>query len=143
MTNQEKIAQLLPLVGRQTQKLITRCKKELGIDLFIVSTYRSIKEQDILYAQGRTNLKLPKVTNAKGGESLHNFKVAFDCCPIANGKLLWNYDFKKIGKIGKELGFFWGGDWTGKLIDLGHFEMKLEYTLKDFQQSKVDLSKFK
>jgi peptidoglycan L-alanyl-D-glutamate endopeptidase CwlK len=142
MTNKDKIAQLLPLVGRQAQKLVDRCKKELGIDILITQAYRSIKEQDALYAQGRTNMKLPKVTNAKGGQSYHNFRVAFDVCPISGGKLLWNYDFKKIGKIGKELGFFWGGDWKN-FKDMPHFEMTFGYTYSDFANGKVDLNKYK
>src|SRR6478609_5661733 len=43
----------------------------------IVQGLRTIKEQDDLYAQGRT--KPGKVvTNARGGSSFHNYGVAFD-----------------------------------------------------------------
>lgn len=35
----------------------------------------------------------------------------------------------------------WGGDWTS-LVDKPHFQLTLGYSLKDFQQGKVDYSKF-
>nr|WP_295770097.1 M15 family metallopeptidase [Rhodoferax sp.] len=38
---------------------------------------RSCAEQDALYAQGRT-APGNKVTNAKSGDSNHNFGIAFD-----------------------------------------------------------------
>jgi len=145
MTNQEKIAQLLPIVGRQAQKLIDRCKKELGIDLLITCGYRSIEEQNKLYEIGRTKSPIGNkyiVTKAKGGQSFHQYRTAIDVCPIQGGKLLWDYDWKKIGNIGKEIGFKWGGDWVS-IKDNPHFEWNLFYTLKDFQEGKVDMSKFK
>ncbi len=47
-------------------------------------TLRTFAEQDALFAQGRTKLfdakgrRLGKVTNAKGGQSIHNYGLAFD-----------------------------------------------------------------
>jgi len=42
-------------------------------------TLRTYQEQDALYAIGRTvDPAKPKVTNAKGGQSYHNFGLAFD-----------------------------------------------------------------
>ena len=40
-------------------------------------TLRTFAEQDALYAQGRTKGGL-KVTNAKGGQSYHNYGLAID-----------------------------------------------------------------
>lgn len=48
-----------------------------GVRLRFSHTTRTNKEQDELYAKGRTK-KGPKVTNAKGGQSIHNYSLAFD-----------------------------------------------------------------
>jgi peptidoglycan LD-endopeptidase CwlK len=76
-----------------------------------VQGYRSIAEQNELYAQGR---KKPGkiVTNARGGYSYHNFGLAFDIA-IQNddGSLCWSVAdtrWKTAGVIGKSLGLEWG-----------------------------------
>lgn len=137
-----KLELLKPKVKKLAEMLIEECKKS-NYQITIVQTLRTIAEQDALYAQGRTkpgNI----VTYAKGGESFHNFGVAFDFCPIVNGKTDWNNLelFKKIGTIGKSLGLEWGGDWLTPKTDLPHFECKRGFTLKDFQNNKVDWKKF-
>jgi hypothetical protein len=43
-----------------------------------VQGVRTFAEQDALYAQGRTRKGL-RVTNAKGGQSYHNYGLAADC----------------------------------------------------------------
>lgn len=137
-----KLELLKPKVKKSAEMLIEECKKS-NYQITIVQTLRTIEEQNALYAQGRTkpgNI----VTYAKGGESFHNFGVAFDFCPVVNGKLDWNnLDlFKKVGSIGKSLGLEWGGDWSSPKTDLPHFEYKCGFTLKDFQTNKVDWKKF-
>ena len=137
-----KLELLKPKVKELAEKLRDECKKA-GCDIIFPQTLRTIAEQDELYAQGRT--KPGKiVTWAKGGESFHNFGVAFDFCLLVNGKLDWNNLelFKKVGAIGKSLGLEWGGDWPKPKTDLPHFEYKCGFTLKDFQNNKVDWKKF-
>ena len=90
-----KLELLKPKVQELAEKLISECKN-LGRQIIVTQTLRTIEEQDALYAQGRTrpgNI----VTKAKGGYSLHNFGVAFDICPVVNGKAEWNDNalFKK------------------------------------------------
>lgn len=111
MINSRKIDDLTPQVAALAKKFVAACKKE-GIDVLITSTYRDHESQNALYAQGRT--KPGKiVTNARGGYSWHNFRVAFDFVPIVNGKAQWNdlRTFKRCGAIGKALGLEWAGDW--------------------------------
>lgn len=121
----------------RTMNLLIRTAKKHGFDLRVTSGWRSFQEQDRLYAQGRTTAgKI--VTNAKGGESLHNYGCAFD---LADRKKGYNIDWEKVGKIGESLGFEWGGRWTG-FIDRPHFQMTLGYSLKHFQNNKVDYTKF-
>lgn len=119
-------------------------------------TLRTFAEQDALYAQGRTVLydkagkKLGKVTNAKGGQSIHNYGLAIDIVLIVDNKTAsWDTvkDFDKDGKsdwmevinIFKAAGWEWGGDWKS-FKDLPHVEKKgyrwkdllVKYKAKDF-----------
>ena len=130
---------LKPRVERGAEAIISEMKKK-GHEVRVVQGYRSREEQDKLYAQGRTTPGAI-VTNAKGGESLHNFGCAVDFVFVKEGynasSLLW----ETLGAVGKRQGFVWGGDWTS-LVDKPHFEMTLGYSLKDFQEGKVDYSKF-
>ena len=136
-----KLELLKPKVRELAEKLINECKRQ-GHQITITQTLRTIEEQDALYAQGRTkpgNI----VTKAKGGYSLHNFGVAFDICPIVNGKAAWSDTtlFKKIGEIGVKFGLEWGGIWTS-FPDLPHFQYLAGYSLADFRNNKIDWEKF-
>jgi len=43
---------------------------------------------------------------------------------IKNGRAIWNNpNWERIGKLGKSIGFEWGGDWVG-LVDKPHFQMR-------------------
>ncbi len=138
MSNQDKIATLKPLVGRMAQSLIDAMKKKHGVDILITCGYRSPVEQDRLYAQGRTtpgNI----VTNAKGGQSLHQFGVAFDCVPLIAGKPNWNSPYTITAQEAALIGLEHG---DRGYTDLPHFQYRDGYSLEDFQSGKVDWSKF-
>jgi peptidoglycan L-alanyl-D-glutamate endopeptidase CwlK len=135
-----KPTKLQPLVELRANAIVDAMAL-MGHPVRIVEGFRSIERQNQLYAQGRTAAG-QIVTNAKGGESFHNYGVAVDFVFRNEGynasKELWN----TLGAVGKSQGFEWGGDWKG-FVDLPHFELKQGYTLKDFQEGKVDYSKFK
>jgi peptidoglycan L-alanyl-D-glutamate endopeptidase CwlK len=59
------------------------------------------------------------------------------------GKPSWaeSHPWVMLGNLGKRHGFAWGGDWKG-FPDRPHFEMTLGYSLKDFQNKKIDYNKF-
>ena len=99
-------------------------------------TFRTFKEQDELYAIGRTKPG-KKVTNAKRGQSYHNYGLAFDIVLLIDSKgtgkfdkASWetNVDFDKDGRVDwyevvticKRYGWEWGGDW--KFTDMPHFQ---------------------
>ena len=135
LVSEGKIETLHPKVRDKARELINRVEKELGIKLRVTSGFRTYAEQDKLYAQGRTTPG-GKVTNAKGGQSNHNFGTALDVVPIVNGKADWKATadtWSKVAKIGKEIGFDWGGDWKG-LVDKPHFEMQFGNTLAQLRQ---------
>jgi peptidoglycan LD-endopeptidase CwlK len=133
---------LLPLVQKKLQEHKDVCKKH-GLYFQVTSTYRSVEAQNALYAQGRTN-KGNIVTNAKGGQSFHNWRVAYDFVPLVNGKADWSNDalFGAIGFFGQQIGLEWGGAWSG-FKDMPHMQLTLGYTFDDFIKGKADLNKFK
>jgi hypothetical protein len=134
-----KITKLFPRVERDI-KTFLKLAKEKGIPCRVTEGFRSIERQNELYAQGRTT-KGNIVTNAKGGESFHNYGVAFDIVPLA-GYNIKSSQWAILGEIGTSLGYDWGGYWKGGFVDKPHYELTFNYTLKDFQKGDVDYSKY-
>ena len=68
----------------------------------------------MLYEQGRT--KPGKiVTNAKAGESAHNWGLAFDGAPLLGGKIDWDPEnpiWTRYGQVATESGLEWAGNWV-------------------------------
>jgi peptidoglycan L-alanyl-D-glutamate endopeptidase CwlK len=135
MIDSRDIKELHPIVLEKTQAFIAKCK-ENGIDALITSTYRDNAAQDALYAKGRTKPGAI-VTNAKAGQSFHNYRVAFDFVPIVHGKPDWNNTetFKKCGEIAESVGLEWAGRWK-KFKEMAHCQYTGGLTLKDFQNGK-------
>jgi peptidoglycan LD-endopeptidase CwlK len=100
----------------------------LGCDYVLIGGQRSWEEQDALYAQGRTTPG-KKVTNARGGYSNHNFKIAGDCGAFRAGIYLDEKEPATAAKVhkacsehAKACGLEWGGSWQG-FKDLPHYEV--------------------
>src|SRR3954463_11525957 len=68
--------ELNPIVKERTEQLIQQAAKK-GIVVVITDSFRSAEDQNKLYDQGRTT-DGDIVTNAKGGESYHNYGLAID-----------------------------------------------------------------
>jgi peptidoglycan L-alanyl-D-glutamate endopeptidase CwlK len=95
----------------------------VGITIKVISGLRTFEEQDALYAQGRT-APGPKVTNAKGGQSNHNYGIAFDVGVFEGTKYLpESPKYKAVGALGTELGLEWGGSWK-TIVDQPHFQLR-------------------
>lgn len=121
IVSDRRIESLHPSIKSKTKEFIIKAYKLYGIKLRVTSALRTREAQTQLYAKGRTSPG-KKVTNAKAGQSYHNYGLAFDVVEIKNGKALWNNpNWNKIGALGKSLGFTWGGDW--KFTDKPHFQM--------------------
>lgn len=135
------LARLQPSTSRKAKALI-KAMMEKGHVIDITSGYRSPEEQTRLYAQGRT-APGKKVTNAKAGESLHNYGVAFDVAFMVDGKPSWDnkHPWQLLGETGEALGLSWGGRWTA-LVDRPHFEELKGYTLRDFMRGDVDYGRY-
>lgn len=129
--------ELRPVVKRKRDELIKTCKAQ-GVPIRVTSEVRTWEEQDKLYAQGRTTAgKI--VTNAKGGESMHNHGLAFDVC--FDSLTPWIGDWEKVGRAGEALGFEWGGRWQS-FVDKPHFQYLAGYTEKEIRQLKYNIDKF-
>lgn len=132
--------ELLPLVQQKLKEHKELCAKH-GLFFNVTSTYRTIEDQDVLYKQGRENGG-NIVTNAKGGQSYHNWRVAYDVVPILNGKNTYDEAvLRAIGYFGTQVGLEWGGDFK-TFPDLPHFQLSLGYATSDFASGLVPLIKF-
>lgn len=98
-----------------------------GIRVVLTCGYRGAAEQDKLYAKGRTAPGV-KVTNARGGYSWHNFGLAADYAFIVCGKVTWNGPWPLFGKLARECGLEWGGDFKS-IVDRPHVQWTKGRTL--------------
>lgn len=113
-----------PRLQKLAKELVAACEKQ-GYPIGIGECFRTVQEQNRLYAQGRTKPG-PVVTNAPGStyRSMHQWGVAFDVYR-KDGKGAYNESgryFQKVGTIGKALGLEWGGDWKS-IVDKPHFQL--------------------
>jgi len=107
---------------------IQLCHAE-GVELLIYCTKRDNKEQDELYAIGRT-AKGKIVTNARAGQSAHNpdkdgKSSAYDCCPMISGKPMWDSKHPSwaiVIKNGELAGMLASARWSGSLKEQAHFQ---------------------
>ncbi len=137
--NKERLGELHPLLATRGRAMIDVCAHH-GVSLLVTQGLRTWAEQDALYAKGRTEPPLGDkyfVTKAKGGQSFHNFGLAFDIVVLdAIGKFDWDVEhpgWTVAAEAGKSVGLQWGGDWKG-FRDRPHFEYSGGITLKECQQ---------
>lgn len=130
------ISDLAPSVQPLAEKFVQECGKA-GIDILIYCTYRSGAEQDELYKKGRNGVPGPIVTNARAGDSWHNYRRAFDFVPLVNGKAAWNDKalYKTCGEIAESVGLEWAGRWTGSLRETAHCQYRGGMTLATMRVS--------
>lgn len=126
--NEKQVLRLNPAIRDKVRKLL---KKWFDSGLFVRITedgnFRTFQQQQEIYNKGRDKNgnvidKSKVVTNAKPGQSYHNYGLAFDIIPIVNGKGTYNFDFSKLKPDAISLGFKWGGDWKKPKTDNPHFE---------------------
>lgn len=104
---------LHPNLQEKLKQLNILCSQN-QLNIGIGECFRTVDEQDALYAQGRTkpgNI----VTNTKGSSysSQHQWGIAFDFFKNEKGHefddLLF---FTNVSKLAKSIGLAWGGDWN-------------------------------
>lgn len=121
-------------------RVMEEAVKDSPVDFTITSGVRTTKEQQELYAQGRTKPGII-VTNVDGVKRKSNHQTkedgyghAIDLYPYVYGSVQVHHDkvsgwlntiAKHIKKTAREmcLDITWGGDWN-RFIDKPHFELK-------------------
>lgn len=124
LTDKPSITRIKSLHPAIQQDVIDSVLEMNAQNLGIRITYglRTFAEQNALYAKGRTTPGA-KVTNAKGGQSYHNYGLALDFCLLhKDGKISWSLhedldadgiaDWNEVANIFKAHGFEWGGEWN-------------------------------
>lgn len=129
-----KLTDLNQTIQQMAKQWLELCA-ERELDVLVTQTRRSFDEQDKLYAQGRTapgNI----VTNARPGDSYHNYDCAIDFVPMRHGKPVWEASTTEdrrlwyaAGSYAEAVGFEWAGRWTGKLRELCHIQFTAGKTL--------------
>lgn len=134
--------QLNPIVATNTNLLIQRAKAK-NIQIIITEDIRTISKQNELYNSGRSTAGLI-ITNAKGGESYHNYGLAIDyALKDATGNIIWDLEYDgnnngeadwiEVANIGKQLGFEWGGDWK-QFPDYPHLQMSFGLSIEQLKK---------
>jgi peptidoglycan LD-endopeptidase CwlK len=113
--------------------------KAAGIDARIISGTRTYTEQDALYAIGRNGDTRNPVTNARGGQSNHNFGIAWDIGIFEGGTYLTDdIAYANAAKLCPQE-IEWGGSWKS-FRDPPHYQLALDKGLIEmracFEQGK-------
>ncbi len=130
--SERNISTLLPKMQVAARKLMAVAHNYFTIgQVQILSGTRTYAEQNILFAQR------PKVTNARGGQSNHNFGIAVDVGIFVGGMYYTGATraqeqaYRDLAALikpalgfisGKERLLDWGGDWKS-IVDMPHYEL--------------------
>ena len=138
-----RIKQAHPIIRKELEALYIECNNLLpkGVRLRFSSVFRSVTEQNALYNQR------PKVTNARGFQSIHNYGLAFDYVILLdkdnNGtfeSIEWDIKsphHKQVIAFFKSKGYEWGGDWKS-FPDYPHFQKAFGLTWQQLK-ARVDI----
>lgn len=120
--SESNIITLCPKAQVLARKFLT-VFKNAGMDVRIISGTRTYAEQDALYRKGRGNSTEKVVTNAKGGQSNHNFGLAWDIGLFENGKYITTSSkYNQLYPLVKNLPMLeWGGNWIS-IKDNPHYQ---------------------
>ena len=155
-----RINTLHPKIRKEVLELYTKANNlELGkgVRLRLSYTFRTHEEQDNLFAQGRTKPG-KKVTNAKGGQSIHNFGLALDIVLMydkdGDGKfeeVSWDTkrdgdkdgisDWLEVTKVFLDAGFTNGFISNGKKWDYPHFQKTFGLNWRQMK-AKIDAGEY-
>ena len=129
--SEENIMTLMPPAQKIAREWLAKAQKvaaENGFTVKIICGTRSYGEQNELFK------KRPKVTNARGGYSWHNFGLAFDFGVFSpDGKKYYGESrmYRELGKLAHEIeGAEWGGDWSN-FKDEPHIQMRRFKSIKE------------
>jgi len=132
MIDSRNINDLHPTLQRGARELISRMVGQ-GFPVGVSATYRCHAFQNHLFEQGRSRPG-QIVTNARGGQSTHNYRLAFDIFKTIRGQEFSDTKFfETAGRIWQQMGGVWGGSWQS-FPDRPHFEYTGALRLLDLQR---------
>ncbi len=123
--SESNIITLLPIAQKRARLFLQQCEAT-GFDVRIISGTRTFAEQNILYAQGRTTPG-PIVTNARGGQSNHNFGIAWDI-GLFDEDGSYNQNDRDYITVAHHVlplmnNIEWGGNWHS-IVDYPHYQLQ-------------------
>jgi len=132
----ERCLHSLNLKAQESARRCLRVILDAGISARIISGTRTYVEQNALYKKGRFGFPGAVVTNARGGQSSHNFGIAWDIGIFQNGQYRGDsplYDQAAEAALAAGIdGLEWGGNWKG-FRDLPHFQLATGLTLVELR----------
>lgn len=150
----ERIKTLHPKIRQEVSDLYTKANNKLGkgVRLRFSYTFRTFEEQDKLFNQR------PKVTNARGGQSIHNYGLAFDIVLLYDKDKDGNFeeaswdmrrdgdgdgiaDWLEVTKVFVDAGYTNGFITNGKKWDFPHFQKDFGLSWRQMK-SKIDNNQF-
>lgn len=124
--SESNIITLVPKAQIQARKFL-QISRDNNMDARIISGTRTYDEQEVLYSQGRNERPGQIITNAKGGQSNHNFGIAWDIGIFDNTGKYVTDDEKYISLSTIVLAILdsleWGGNWHS-FKDYPHYQLK-------------------
>lgn len=133
-TRSEANIHTLCLRAQREARHFLRRVLDAGMRVRIISGTRSYAEQDRLYQKGRFGNPGPVVTRARGGESNHNFGLAWDIgiFSVDGGYPGPELEYERAAHIGMVSALEWGGDWHG-FVDRPHYQLATGVKLTDLR----------
>lgn len=152
----ERIKKAHPELRDELEQHYLECNNTIlgkGVRLRFSHVFRTLEEQAELFAKGRTKPG-KRVTNAKPGQSYHNYGLAFDIVLLydndGNGtfeEASWDMvrdgdrdkraDWREVVNFFKSKGWFWGGDFIN-FKDYPHFQKTFDYNWRQLINMPVD-----
>lgn len=135
----ERLAKLHPAISAEALAIATSLW-QAGVWLRVTHTFRTWEEQAALYAKGRS-MPGRVVTNAKPGQSYHNYGLALDFTVLTpQGKVSWDRDadfnadalsdWFQVVEAFKAKGWEWGGDWKS-FKDYPHLQKTFNHPVRN------------
>lgn len=129
---ERNLSTLLPeaqKAARQWFQIARLEARNRGYEVKIICGTRTYAEQNALCKQR------PKVTNACGGQSWHNFGLAWDFGIFQGRKYFGDHPlYSLLGNLYKQVDSLdWGGTWKS-FVDLPHLQLKKFRSIKEARQ---------
>lgn len=130
-------AQLLTLLlpaQRAARAMLARVI-DAGFRVRVLSGTRAYAEQNALFRRGRYGNAGPVVTNARGGQSLHNFGIAWDIGLFArDGAYLQDGGiYEDAARVALDASLEWGGD-NARFVDRPHYQLRVGLSVAEVRR---------